>query len=121
MSLSDVNQAEIDKNLSKVYTLDKSNEDISSLDSLELIHEEAKAKKFYGDIIWPTKLPHKNEAIAKKIEQIENVISENNLTSSRYPSDLIHALLCKHATSSMFQRKKTNPSVRRSSKAWRSR
>jgi hypothetical protein len=50
-------------------------------------------------------LPYQNEAIANKIEQIENVIGENNLTASRYPSDLIHALLCKHASSNVFKRK----------------
>jgi len=105
MSHTDVSLAEFDKNLSKAYTLDKHNDDILSLNSLEQIYEEAKAKKFYGNIIWPAKLPYQNEAFANKIEQIENVIGENNLTSSRYPSDLIHALLCKHASSNVFKRK----------------
>jgi len=82
MSHTDVSLAEFDKNISKAYTLDKHNDDILSLNSLEQIYEEAKAKKFYGNIIWPAKLPYQNEAIANKIEQIENVIGENNFSLS---------------------------------------
>ena len=61
-----------------------------------------RTNKHYCDIIWPKELAQSNGPV---IKQIESELEENNMTSTRYPSDLTHALLCKHATSSEFERK----------------
>ena len=59
------------------------------------IKEEIEKNKFYGDIILP-KISEQNNVIVRSIEE-QLVVNNNEFT--RYPSDYIHAQMCKDVNS----------------------
>ena len=81
-----------DHEFAKAFIYDATSKDENSFAHIK---EEIEKNKFYGDIILP-KISAKNNVIVRSIEE-QLVVNNNEFT--RYPSDYIHAQMCKDVNS----------------------
>ena len=80
---------------SKVFIYDAKSRDV---DTLAQIRNEIKSEKFYGDIRWPQNEAQQNSN-EEMVKSIEIELEQNNNEFTRYPSDYIHAQMCKAVNS----------------------
>jgi len=81
-----------DHEFAKAFIYDATSKDENSFAHIK---EEIEKNKYYGDIILP-KISEQNNVIVKSIEE-QLVVNNNEFT--RYPSDYIHAQMCKDVES----------------------
>ena len=81
-----------DHEFAKAFIYDATSKDEHSLGQVK---DEIKENKFYGDI----KLPKINEQNKQIKQSIEEQLVANNNEFTRYPSDYIHAQMCKDVNS----------------------
>ena len=88
----EIKEEKSDYEFAKAFIYDATSKDENSF---ALIKEEIEKNKFFGDIILP-KISEKNNVIVRSIEE-QLVVNNNEFT--RYPSDYIHAQMCKDVNS----------------------
>jgi hypothetical protein len=88
----EIKEEKSDHEFAKAFIYDATSKDENSFAHIK---EEIEKNKFYGDIILP-KISEQNNVIVKSIEE-QLVVNNNEFT--RYPSDYIHAQMCKDVDS----------------------
>ena len=84
-----------DDEFSKIFIYDAKSKNGNSLIQ---IRNEIESEKFYGDIKWPQNEAQQNST-EKMVKSIEEQLEVNNDEFTRYPSDYIHAQMCKEVNS----------------------
>ena len=88
----EIKEEKSDHEFAKAFIYDATSKDENSFAHIKELFEQ---NKFYGDIILP-KISAKNNVIVRSIEE-QLVVNNNEFT--RYPSDYIHAQMCKDVNS----------------------
>jgi len=88
----EITEEKSDHEFAKAFIYDATSKDENSFAHIK---EEIEKNKYYGDIILP-KISEQNNVIVKSIEE-QLVVNNNEFT--RYPSDYIHAQMCKDVES----------------------